>query len=111
MGISTLHSKGKISGGDIVSAMSDLVEFIDSFACDNPRIYDYVGDMFCEFANINALTVDWLCACTAKVMGDGCKTKVIEGAMKSLKNTFGDPAVHSCFGGQAEKSALEKLLG
>merc|ERR1712029_207970 len=106
-----LHKKGKISDSDIVSAMSGLVEFIDSFACDNPRIYDFVGDMFCHFANINALTVDWLCDSTAKVMDDNCKSKVIEGAMKSLKKAFGERAVQSCFGGQAEKNALEKLLG
>lgn len=31
--------------------------------------------------------------------------------MKSLKKTYGDRAVKSCFGGNSELNALEKLLG
>ena len=61
--IVVLYESGKVSKSDIETAMADLVEFIDSFACDNPRIYDYVGDMFCAFANKNVLTVAWLADC------------------------------------------------
>merc|ERR1719296_585556 len=56
--IVTLFKAGKVTANDISTSMADLVEFIDSFVCDNPRIFDYVGDMFCAFANINAITVD-----------------------------------------------------
>lgn len=73
--IALLCKKGKVSPSDIMAAMADVVEFIDSFACDNPRIYDYVGDMFTEFANVNALSVDWLCVTTSKVMDNSCKPK------------------------------------
>jgi len=109
--IVALHKARKVTSSDIQTAMGDLVEFIDSFACDNPKIFDYVGDMFCAFANNNAVTVGWLCDCTAKVNDEGCKSKVIGGAMKSVKKAFGPEAAKECFGGAAEKSALEKLLG
>lgn len=109
--IVALFKAGKITKGDIASAMTDVIEFSDSFACDNPRIYDYVGDMFCEFANIDALTVDWLCANTAKVGDASCKPKVIAGAIKGLKKGYGDRAMQICFGGASERRALEGLLG
>ena len=105
-----LYRSGKITKSDIESAMADLVEFIDSFACDNPRIYDYVGDMFCSFANMQALTVAWLADCTSKVMDESCKPKVIDGAMKSIQKEYGTKAVKSCFG-NSERQALERLLG
>jgi len=109
--IVALYKARKVSNSDIETAMTDLVEFIDSFACDNPRIFDYVGDMFCAFANNNALTLDWLCDVASRVNDDSCKLKVIAGAMKSVKSTFGDGAVRECFGGASERSSLEKLLG
>ncbi|KAL7531385.1 hypothetical protein ACHAXR_005262, partial [Thalassiosira sp. AJA248-18] len=109
--IVALYKNRRVAISDIEVAMTDIVEFIDSFACDNPRIFDYVGDMFTYFANVNALTVDWLCNTTSKVADEGCKPKVIDGAMKSLKKAFGDRAVQSCFGGVSERSAMEKVLG
>ena len=106
-----LYRSGKVTKSDIESAMADLVEFIDSFACDNPRIYDYVGDMFCSFANMQALTVAWLADCTSKIMDESCKPKVIDGAMKSIQKEYGTEAVKSCFGDASERQALERLLG
>ena len=106
-----LYRSGMVTKSDIEFAMADLVEFIDSFACDNPRIYDYVGDMFCSFANMQALTVVWLADCTSKVMDDSCKPKVIDGAMKSIQKEYGTEALKSCFGNASERQALERLLG
>ena len=109
--IEHLFRAGKVSKSDIVSAMADLVEFIDSFACDNPQIYSYVGEMFCTFANMQALTVAWLADCTSKVMEENCKPKVIEGAMMAIQKAYGPAAVRSCFGDKDERAALERLLG
>lgn len=106
-----LYRSGMVTKSDIEFAMADLVEFIDSFACDNPRIYDYVGDMFCSFANMQALTVAWLADCTSKVMDDSSKPKVIDGAMKSIQKEYGTEALKSCFGNASERQALERLLG
>jgi len=41
-----LHKNKKVSTPDIESAMADLVEFIDSFACDNPQVFHFVGELF-----------------------------------------------------------------
>jgi translation initiation factor 4G len=106
-----LHKNKKISTPDIESAMADLVEFIDSFACDNPQVFHYVGELFCAFANDNILTVDWLCDNANKIMGDEFKYKVVEEAMKSVKSNYGQNAAMSCFGGKNEMDAIEKLLG
>jgi hypothetical protein len=107
--IMALYLNKKVSGSDIEAAMTDLVEFIDSFACDNPQVFHYVGQMFSTFTNANILTAAWLCDCTSRVMGDDCKFKVIEEAMKSLKGAHGAKGVVSCFG--SDKDALERLLG
>lgn len=109
--IVVLHKNKKVSDSDVMTAVGDVVEFIDSFACDNPHIYDYVGDMFSAFANANALTVEWLCECTSRVADESCKFKVIEGALKSVYKTWGGGAARSCLTGTSERSALEKLLG
>ena len=89
--------------------MTDLVEFIDSYACDNPQVFHYVGQLFSTFSNASILTAAWLCDCTSRVAGDDCKFKVIEEAMKSIKGMHGVKGVVSCFGG--DKDALERLLG
>ena len=106
-----LHKKKKVSTTDIESAMADVIESIDSFACDNPRVFHYVGELFCAFANDNILTLDWLCDNANKVMGDEFKYKVVEEAMKSVRYNFGEDAVMSFFGGKNEMDAIEKLLG
>lgn len=107
--IMTLYLNKKVSGSDIEAPMTDLVEFIDSYACDNPQVFHYVGQLFSTFSNASILTAAWLCDCTSRVAGDDCKFKVIEEAMKSLKCMHGVKGVVSCFGG--DKDALERLLG
>lgn len=109
--IVALYKNKKVTTSDIESAVGDLVEFIDSFACDNPRIFDYAGDMFCAFANLNVMTINWLCEAASKVNDDACKLKVIVGALNSIKKQYGNAAVGSCFKDAGEMRALEKLLG
>ena len=91
--------------------MADLVEYIDSFACDNPQVFHYVGELFCAFANVNILTVDWLCNNANKVMGDEYKYKLVEESIKSVRSNYTQSAVMSCFGGKSERAAVEQLLG
>jgi len=106
-----LYKNEKVTQSDIDAAMTDMVEFIDSFACDNPRIYEYVGDLFCAFINMGALTIKWLCDVTSRVSDASCKPKVIEGAMNSIKKAYGDSAPRSILKDAGERSALEGLLG
>lgn len=109
--IMVLHRNKKVSSPDIEVAMADIVEFIDSFACDNPQVFHYVGEMFSVFASGKILTFAWLCNCTSRVMGDDYKAKVIEEAMKSMKKTYGVGAIVSCFDVKGDRNSLEQLLG
>lgn len=109
--IMALHRNKKVSSSDIEVAMADIVEFIDSFACDNPQVFHYVGEMFSVFVSEQILTFAWLCNCTSRVMGDDCKAKVIEEAMKSIKRTSGVGAIVSCFDLKGDRNALEQLFG
>ena len=104
--IVVLYENKKVTDSDIKAAVGNVVEFIDSYACDNPRIYDDVGDMFSAFTN--ALTVQWLCECTGRLSDERDKFKVIEAALKSVHKSFGDSAVRSFL---ESRIALEKLLG
>ena len=109
--IEHLFRAGKVSKSDIVSAMADLVEYIDIFACDNPQIYEFVGEMFCVFANMQALTVAWLADCASKITSDSCKFKVIECAMLSIRKAYGMDAIRSTWTDESERSALALALG
>lgn len=109
--ILALHKARKVGNEEIKAAMTDLVEFSDSYVCDNPRMFDYIGDMFCAFANNSVLTVGWLCDCASRVGEEGCRPKLIACSMKSLKKEFGDGAVKECFGGASDRAALQSLLG
>ena len=66
--------------------------------------------MFNAFANACILAVIWLCDCTSRVMGGGCKSKVIEEAMKSVKVEHGVDDLFALFGKERERNALEQLL-
>ncbi len=107
--IIALYVNKKVSGSDIEATMTDLVEFIHDFACDNPQVFHYVGEMFSAFVNAKILTAASLCDCTSRAADDDCKFKVIEEAMKSIKGAHGAEAVVSCF--KRDKDALERLLG
>ena len=90
--------------------MANIMDSIITLARSYPRICDNVGDMFCAFANMQALDVVWLAECAGRHSDYARKLKIIECAMKSIQNAHGNAAVRSCFGGD-EGVALEKLFG
>ena len=105
-----LYQNGKVSKLDIKAAMANIMDSIITLARSYPRICDNVGDMFCAFANIQALDVVWLAECAGRHSDYACKLKIIECAMKSIQKAHGNSAVRSCFSGN-EGIALGKLLG
>ena len=60
-----LYRNRKVTASDIKAALGDLVEFVDVLACDNPRLFEDIGDMFSAFANLNVIDFGWLCGCTS----------------------------------------------
>lgn len=106
-----LFTKGRLTPTDVQDAMTDLVEFIDSFACDSPGAFGYVGEMLANFLNIKAVTIPWLCDATSRCLNQADKFKLIDNVVEAMKSKFGDSAVRACFGGPSEVRALEALLG
>ena len=109
--ICVLYQNGKVSKLDIKAAMANIMDSIITLARSYPRICDNVGDMFCAFANMQALDVVWLAECAGRHSDYACKLKIIECAMKSIQEAHGNAAVRSCFSDRSERNALEKLLG
>jgi len=107
-----LYKKKLITSKDVKAGMDDIIEFIDGSACDQPKIYDYVGGLFCAFANVNAYTIEDLCEVTAKVFDEGAKVLTINGCMNGIGDEFGPGATQNCFAGSAKETELLKnLLG
>ena len=109
--VAILFTKGRLKPTDIQDAMLDLVEFIDSFVCDSPGAFGYVGEMLATFLNIKALNIPWLCDATSRCMNQPDKLKVIDNAVEKMKAKYGDDEARACFGGANESRALEQLLG
>ena len=89
--------------------MSDLLLSIQTHI-DKP-IYDYLGEMFRVFADMQALTLVWLAKSTGKVKDDKSKYRIIKCAFDSIKDAYGIDAVHSCLSDEDESDALYTLLG
>jgi len=109
--VAILFNKGRLTPAHVQESMVDLVEFIDSFVCDSPHAFEYVGEMLATFLNIKALNIPWLCEATSKCMNQPDKFKVIDHALEAMKAKYGDGAARACFGGSSESRALETLLG
>ena len=109
--VTILFTKGRVTSKDIQESMLDLVEFIDSFVCDSPKAFEYVGQMLATFLNMKALNISWLCDATSRCMNQGDKLKVIDNALEATKAKYGVDAVRTTFGGASEMGALESLLG
>lgn len=109
--VAILFTKGRLKPADVQDAMLDLVEFIDSFACDVPGAFGYVGEMLATFLHIKALNIPWLCEATSKCINQPDKFKVIDHAFEAMKSKYGEDEARAVFGGPSESKDLEKLLG
>merc|ERR1712021_212538 len=52
--------EGKISSSDVKTGLVDIIEFIDSFVCDAPMAFDYLGRMLAAMIRSNAIDVTWI---------------------------------------------------
>ena len=106
-----LVQKGRLSSVDIKTGMTDLIEFIDSYACDAPRAYDYLGEFLGHMIKANAIEVSWVCeqAEQTKVSRDDNPEKIIMALINAMQTSFGNEETKALV--QSSSSALEKLLG
>lgn len=112
----TLYGVSKITAADVQLGLGELIEFIDSYAFDCPKIFEYVGDIISKFIHLKALNVLWICSSCNKMLEmspDKEKAtehiKIMTHTVRSLKSEFGDAEAKAVF--LKEESALVKLLG
>jgi len=103
--------EGKISSNDIKAGLVDIIEFIDSYVCDAPLAFDYLGRMLATMIRCNALDVTWVGkeAEKTKISSDANPEKIIRALIKAIKADKGIEAVKTAFG--PHQKAMETLLG
>ncbi|KAL3927717.1 MAG: hypothetical protein SGARI_005247, partial [Bacillariaceae sp.] len=111
MGI--LVEKKQITPNDVKAGLADLVEFIDSYVCDDPRAYEYLGNMLATMIRTRAIDMSWVAeqAEKTKLSDPTAAEKIIRGLVNAIKNDKrgGADAVKNAFG--PHQDAMNKLLG
>lgn len=109
--ITTVYEAGKISSGDVKAGLADLVEFIDSYVCDAPKAFDYLGNVLSHMIKVNAVDIKWICeqAEKTKLSSGENPVKIMTALVVAMKSVLGDDKTKSLFGAGA--SAVEGLLG
>ncbi|KAL3909427.1 MAG: hypothetical protein SGARI_002604, partial [Bacillariaceae sp.] len=111
MGI--LVEKKKISPSDVKEGLVDLIEFIDSYVCDAPRAFEYLGDLLATMVRTGAIDVGWVAeqAEKTKISDASNPEKIIRALVNAVKNDKrgGPEAVKNAFG--RHQDALKALLG
>lgn len=107
--IEVLYRSGTVTKSDIEASISDLLVSIPTHI--GTPIYDYFGEMFRVFADMQALSLVWLAESTGKIKDDSCKYRIIKCALDSIKEAYGIDAVYSCLSDVDESNALHRLLG
>jgi translation initiation factor 4G len=103
--------EGKISSNDVKTGLVDIIEFIDSYVCDAPLAFDYLGRMLATMIRCNAIDVTWVGkeAEKTKISSDANPEKIIHSLIKAIKADKGNEAVKTSFG--PHQKAMETLLG
>ncbi len=109
--IGMLVQKGILTSDDVKTGMVDLIEFIDSFVCDAPRAFDYLGDMLSAMMKVQAVDIIYICeqAEKTRLSSEENPGKIIEALASSMKTLFGANEAKSML--SANVSALEALIG
>ena len=104
--------ENKKLGGDAKDGLVDSIEFIDSFACDSPRAYEFLGELLAKFFAYSALDMTWFCEqCEKSKMGLAENPeKIIKATAEVIATKSGKDGVQAVFGG-SNRAQLEKLLG
>jgi translation initiation factor 4G len=110
--ISILAERGKISSEEVKNGLLDTIEFIDSFAMDAPRAFEYVGELLAPLLKIDTIDVDWICkqSETTKVEPNTkAPSRIVGETLKALAKLTGTEAAVEKF--DASQSSVVQLLG
>jgi translation initiation factor 4G len=107
-----LAEKGKISSQEVKKGLLDTIEFIDSFAMDAPRAFEYTGELLAPLLTIGTVDIEWICmqAETTKADPDTkAPFRIVGETLKALAKRIGADAAVKKF--NASESSLVQLLG
>ncbi|OEU10647.1 ARM repeat-containing protein [Fragilariopsis cylindrus CCMP1102] len=106
-----LVKEGKLSSSDVKAGLVDAIEFINSFVCDAPMAFDYLGRMLATMIRCDAIDVTWIGEQAEKTKAESpvIPEKIIRAIIKAIKADNGIDAVKNAFGPQ--QMAMETLLG
>jgi hypothetical protein len=109
--LALLVQQGKLSSDDFMAGVADLIEFIDSYFCDAPRAYEYLGDLLATMMKVKAVAIPFICeqAEKSKMGSDENPFKIMEALVSSMKKIVGADETKVIL--DANKSAIEALLG
>lgn len=106
-----LVAEKKLSSNDVKDGLIDIIEFIDSYVCDAPMAFDYLGRLLAVMIRSNAIDVTWigLQAEKTKISSGDNPGKIIRATIKAVHADKGIEAVKNSFG--PHQLSMEKLLG
>jgi len=109
--ITILAEKGKLSNDDVANGMADLVEFLESFVIDSPKVFEFVAELLGSLFKVKALTVPWLCEQCKKLEAKESAEKLVRCLIESVKSKHGSDTVKLCFDGSMNAAAFSDLIG
>ena len=113
--LAILFEKGKLTKLEVQEGLSELVEFIDSFAVDAPKAFEYLADVLSAMFKVEALDAAWLCEQAEKTRIADPETtaheKIVQKTMEAIKTKYGNEAVEKAFAGTDDSLKLAGLVG
>jgi translation initiation factor 4G len=110
--LAILVEKNKLTSSDVKAGLVDLIEFIDSYVCDAPKAFEYLGEMLSTMLRVKAMDIPWICeqAEKTKMSSEENPEKIIRALAGAIEANRGKDEVRAAFGGSGA-TAAEKLLG
>ena len=109
--ISILAEKRKLSQDDVKNGLADAIEFIDSFAMDAPRAFEFLGELLASLLRIGTIDANWICQQSETTKLDPttkAPARIIGETLKALAAQTDKKTALSSF--SSAESSLAKLL-
>merc|ERR1712232_1173067 len=88
-----LYKKSMLPEKSFEVALTEILEYMDDFAVDIPKVYEYMGDLVANLLLFEAIKFSWLCDLCATFLdttAPGQSERTLVNIMKGLVQLFGD---------------------
>lgn len=110
----TLAENDEFTPEEVKEALADIVEFIDSFVLDCPRVYEYIGEVIGQMMMFKMIDIPWFCEQCIRVKEADSATvapeKLLRAVISTIRDAVGVESAKEYFGTSNEALILE-LLG